>query len=125
MLKSFAGTFQSDGYGLYESLKRDRTDLRRVACWAHARRKFHEAIRDDGPRSREIIAMIAPLYGIEKVARESGLSPEARKDLRQQHAPKVLDRLHGRLLELNPARVGSPVLPKSPLGKAIRYTLNQ
>jgi hypothetical protein len=125
MLKSFAGTFQSDGYGLYESLERDRPDLRRVACWAHARRKFHEAIPDDGPRSREIIAMIAPLYGIEKVARESGLAPEARKDLRQQHAPAMLDRLHRRLLELNPARVGSPVLPKSPLGKAIRYTLSQ
>jgi transposase len=125
MLKSFAGTFQSDGYGLYESLERDRSDLRRVACWAHARRKFHEAIPDDGPRSRGIMAMIAPLYGIEKVARESGLSPEARKDLRNQHAPAMLERLHRRLLELNPARVGSPVLPKSPLGKAIRYTLGQ
>ena len=75
MLKSFVGTFQSDGYGLYESLERDRPDLRRVACWAHARRKLHEAIPDDGPRSREIIATIAPQYGIEKVARESGLSP--------------------------------------------------
>ena len=125
MLKSFAGTFQSDGYGLYESLERDRSDLRRVACWAHARRKFHEAIPNDGPRSRGIIAMIAPLYGIEKVARESALSPEARKDLRDQHAPAMLERLHRRLLELNPARAGSPVLPKSPLGKAIRYTLGQ
>ena len=60
-----------------------------MACWAHARRKFHEAIPDDGPRSRGIIAMIAPLYGIEKVARESGLSSEARKDLRNQHAPAM------------------------------------
>jgi len=125
MLKSFAGTFQSDGYGLYESLERDRPDLRRVACWAHARRKFHEAIPDDGPRSRAIIAMIAPLYGIEKVARESGLSAEARKELRHQHVPSMLERLHRRLLELEPGRVGSPVLPKSPLGKAIRYTLGQ
>jgi transposase len=125
MLKSFAGTFQSDGYGLYESLERDRSDLRRVACWAHARRKFHEALTDDGPRSRQIIALIAPLYGIEKVARESGLSPEARKELRQQKAPSMLERLHRHLLELDPARVGSPVLPKSPLGKAIRYTLSQ
>jgi transposase len=125
MLKSFAGTFQSDGYGLYESLERDRPDLRRVACWAHARRKFHEAIPDDGPRSRAIIAMIAPLYGIEKVARESALSAEARKELRNQHAPAMLERLHRRLLELEPGRVGSPVLPKSPLGKAIRYTLGQ
>ena len=125
MLKSFSGTFQSDGYGLYESLERDRSDLRRVACWAHTRRKFHEALTDDGPRSREILALIAPLYGIEKVARESGLSAEARKELRQQNAPAMLDRLHRRLLELDPARVGSPVLPKSPLGKAVRYALSQ
>ena len=112
MLKSFAGTFQSDGYGLYESLERDRSDLRRVACWAHVRRKLHEAL-------------IAPLDGIEKVARESGLSPEARKDLRQQKASAMLERLHRHLLELDPVRVGSPVLPKSPLGKAIRYTPSQ
>jgi hypothetical protein len=50
--------------------------------------------------------MIAPLYGIEKVARESGLSAEARKELRQQHAPEILERLHRRLLELEPGRVG-------------------
>ena len=37
----------------------------------------------------------------------------------------MLDRLHRRLLELDPARVGSPVLPKSPLGKAVRYALSQ
>ena len=59
------------------------------------------------------------------MARESGLSPEAQKDLRNQHAPAILYRLHRRLLELNPARLGSPVLPKSSLGKAIRYTLDQ
>jgi len=67
MLKSFEGTLQSNGYGLYESLEKGQSDLSRVACWAHARRKFNEAIPDDGPRSRGFIAMIAPLYGIEKV----------------------------------------------------------
>ena len=96
-----------------------------MACWAHARGKFHEAIPDDGPRSREIIAMIAPLYGIEKGTREGGLSPEAWKEQRQRKAPAILERLHRHLLELDPARVGSPVLPKSPLGKAIRYALSQ
>ena len=57
--------------------------------------------------------MIAPLYGIEKVARESALSAEARKELRNQHAPAML--------ELEPGRVGSPVLPKRQLGKAVRW----
>jgi hypothetical protein len=76
-------------------------------------------------RAKEIIAVIAPLYGIEKVARESGLSAEVRKELRQMNAPAMLDWLHRRLIELEPRRVGSPVLQKSPLGQATRYTLGQ
>ena len=83
---------------MYGAMERDRAHLRRVACWAHARRKFHEAIGDDAARAKEIIALIAPLYGIEKVARESGLSAEARKELRQMNAPAMLDRLHRRLI---------------------------
>lgn len=125
MLKDFHGTFQSDGYGLYEALERDRKDLRRVACWAHARRKFHEALEDDAARAREFLILIASLYGLEKEAREGGYTPEARKALRQEKAPALLDRLHRRLLELEPGKATSPVLLKSPLGKAIRYTLGQ
>ena len=125
MLKSFEGTIQRDGYALYGAMERDRAHLRRVACWAHARRKFHEAIGDDAARAKDIIALIAPLYGIEKVARENGHSAETRKELRQMNAPAMLDRLHRRLIELEPRRVGSPVLQKSPLGQAIRYTLGQ
>ena len=67
------------------------------------------------PAAVPCAAMIAPPYGIENVARESGWLPETQKDLRQKHAPAKLDRLHRRLLELNPARVGSPALPKNPL----------
>jgi|GEM_PF-6028344 len=97
----------------------DRSNLRRAACWADARRKFHEALTDNRQRFREIITLIASLCGIEKVAREKGLLPEAWKELRQRKGPAMLDRLHRHLLELDSARVGSPVLPKSPLGKAI------
>jgi hypothetical protein len=57
LLKSFAGTFQSDGYGLYESLERDRSDLRRVGCWAHARLKFNEAIPHDDPRIEPTVVL--------------------------------------------------------------------
>ena len=107
------------------AMERDRSHLRRVACWAHARRKFQEAIGDDAGRAKEIIALIAPLYGIEKVACESGFSAEARKEVRQMNAPAMVDRLHRRLIEVEPGQVGSPVLQKSPLGQAIRHTLGQ
>ena len=125
MLRDFRGTFQSDGYGVYESIERQRPDLRRVGCWAHARRKFHEALEDDAARAREFIAWIARLYAVEKEAREQGLTPEARKALRGERVPEVLARLRGRLEELEPGKATSPVLLKSPLGMAIRYTLGQ
>jgi transposase len=41
------------------------------------------------------------------------------------NAPAMLDRLHRRLIELQPGRVGSPVLQKSLLGQAIRCTIGQ
>jgi hypothetical protein len=39
-----------------------------VACWAHARCKFYEAISDDAARAKEIIALIAPLKLQKKIA---------------------------------------------------------
>ena len=41
------------------------------------------------------------------------------------NALAMLDRLHRILIELQPRRVGAPVLQKSPLRQAIRYTLGQ
>src|SRR5487761_2078495 len=44
-LKSFRGKLQTDGYGVYESLARERGDeLILIGCWAHARRGLHEAL---------------------------------------------------------------------------------
>jgi transposase len=125
MLKDFLGTFQSDGYGLYEAMERDRKDLRRVACWAHKRQMFHEALEDDVARARELLVLIAGLYLIEKETREGANTPKARKALRREKAPALLYRLHCWRLELEPGKASSPVLLKSPLGKAIRYTLGQ
>ncbi len=59
------------------------------------------------------------------MARESGLSLAARKELRQQKAPAISERLHRFFLELDPARKASPVLPKIQLGTAICYTMSQ
>ena len=125
MLRDFRGTFQTDGYALYESMERQRADLRRVGCWAHARRKFHEALEDDGARAREFILLIGKMYAVEREARERALTSDARKALRAERVPEVLARLRRRLEELEPGKVTSPVLLKSPLGMAIRYTLGQ
>ena len=45
--------------------------------------------------------------------------------MRLQGAPAILQAIHERLIALEPGRISSLILPKSPLGKAISYTLGQ
>ncbi|MDY7110165.1 MAG: IS66 family transposase [Planctomycetota bacterium] len=122
---------QADAFGGYDGIYEGRTggEVTEVACWAHARRKFYDA-REAAPAIRaEALARIGRLYLIERVARELAqrrgrdLAAE-RLRLRQKFAVPRLARLKEWLLSLR-AECGGPVLPKSPLGKAIRYAMNQ
>jgi hypothetical protein len=67
-----------------------------------------------------VLAMIAQLYGVEKLARERGiLGGEERRILREQGARPVLNELHAYLLGIR-----AEVRPKSPVGRAVAYALN-
>ena len=89
-----------------------------MACWAHARRKFFDAVRSSPRESHQILEWVGQLYDIEDRARES--SAEARLSLRRQEAVPVLDRIERYLAELS-----CRALPKSALGKAVSYAQNQ
>ena len=62
------------------------------------------------------LLLIAQLYGVEKQAR--GLVAEERLGLRQQKSRPILDKLHNYLVEIE-----AGVLPKSPAGRVVRYSL--
>ena len=64
--------------------------------------------------------LIARLYAVEDRAKTLALSAEQRRALRQRVSARLMGKLHHYLLELKPE-----VLPKSPSGAAVRYTLNQ
>jgi transposase len=72
-----------------------------------------------------MIALMAQLCGVEKAPRDGQLTAEARHDLRLQGAPAILQAIHERLIALESRRINSLILPKSPIGKAISYTLGQ
>jgi hypothetical protein len=119
-LKEFMGKLQTDGYGVYESLARERGgELILIACWAHARRGFHEAL-GEGRAAAWIVGQIGQLYAVEKVLREHRAGPGLRAAGRAWQSRPVLLRLR-RALELIRRRV----LPKSLLGQAIDYTLSR
>jgi len=116
-LKEFIGALQSDGYIVYDEFKNDKNIIL-LACMAHARRKFEQAMENDPLRAGYVLEKIQALYMVEREAKEKELAPEKRKELRQKKSLPVLDELKKWLIENEPA-----ALPKSAIGKAIRYTL--
>jgi transposase len=119
-LKEFKGKLQTDGFGVYESLARERNgELILIGCWAHARRGFHEALAE-GRAAAWIVGQIGQLYAAEKALREHRAGPALRAAVRAWQSRPVLARLR-RALEIIRRRV----LPKSLLGQAIDYTLNR
>lgn len=116
-LKNYKGYLQTDGYAAYNQFD-DVPGITTLNCWAHARRKFIDARSFDDAKASEILTQIQQLYAVEKDCVESNYTPEQIKDYRQLHAIPVLKVLHKILKNQLTAS-----LPKSPLGKALQYTL--
>ena len=117
-LKQFKGALQADGYAGFDQLYQEGKIVE-AACWAHARRKFHEIHQATGsPIAAEAIARIGQLYAIEQEIR--GQAPEHRSSVRQQRAGPLLNALHGWL-----CATLSSVSAKSDLALAIRYSLSR
>jgi hypothetical protein len=116
-LKGYRGYLQADAYGGYDAFFKDPArGLIEVACWAHARRYFHKALESDQEHMGLALFQIAELYRVEEEARPLGA--EERLRLRQLQSRPILDKLRNYLEELELV-----VLPKSPEGRAVRYTL--
>lgn len=119
-LQPFQGRLQADAYSGYDALYDDpKRDVIEIACWAHARRKFYEAQSSDPMRSMIVMAYIRLLYDVEHEAREQKLKADGRRQLRQAKSAPILKDIR-RYLQTEQAHV----LPKSPVGEAIGYTLN-
>lgn len=121
LLPDFSGILQSDGYTVYEAIER-KQEVQLIHCMAHARRKFVEAQNTDPPRANYFLERARKLYMIERKAREVQMSDQERLLLRQQEAIPLLDEL-GRWLKEQ--YTSAKLLPASPIGKAIAYTLKR
>jgi transposase len=117
-LANFRGTIQTDAYEVYDSLKKVLTDLVRIGCAAHSRRKFHRALKDGDRRAIWFIGQFRLLYRLEREAKS--LTPDQRHQLRQQQAAPIWALLKERAQALQPQ-----LLPQSSLGKAVSYLINE
>ena len=119
MLRNFAGILQTDGYAAYDKV--GAPGMVHAACWAHARRKFVEALKlnaKDAEAARMVARMDA-LFAIDTEARDAAMSIEQRHALRTEKAAPLVAVLREELLGLQKS-----TLPKSALGQAVNYTLS-
>jgi transposase len=117
----FTGTVQCDGYVAYPSFaNRSEGRITLAACWAHARRKFHEATESAPQRAGWLLLQIQHLYRIEKHLRQTKAGPRQRQALRSSQSRMITERIHKAITRLKLSRRH---LPRSAMGRAIDYTL--
>ena len=117
-LKGYKGYLHTDGYAGYHSLPEE---IVIVGCWAHARRKFDEALKSmlekdrEGSGAFEGKRFCDKLFLIERHL--ANLSPDERFQQRQEQAKPILDEFHTWL--------NAQHIMKNPFGQAVTYMLDQ
>jgi hypothetical protein len=130
-LEGYRGYLQADALAQYEGLYAE-DQIQHVCCWAHARRKFVAALEGGDERAQAALTWMAQLYAIERElppllppsddpaqAGPRRQREEQRRLVRQQRARPLLAELQKWLTEQK-----GQVLPKSVLGQAVGYALN-
>jgi transposase len=123
-LQTFEGYFQADAFTGFDKLYDDKgqgASIIEIACWAHVRRRFYESAQGTAKDSlaHEGLAFIQALYKIEALVRKQTLTPDQTKAWRHERARPILARFQAWLCYQQ-----TRILPRSPLGEAIAYTLN-
>jgi len=118
VLKDSKGVLLADAFSGYNRICTPDGRIR-AGCWAHARRKFFEA-KDSAPEAQPVLDYIKALYQIEyDVANLDALGSAQHLEIRKDRAGPILLELNRYLREQEDTHP-----PKSPMGKAICYVLN-
>jgi hypothetical protein len=117
----YQGYIHCDGYGGYDALSAKSPEIILSGCMYHARRKFAEIVKVTNATEGvacDVLKFIAMLAKIEDEIKS--LSVADKFTIRLEKAEPILKELHDYLMAVYPR-----VVPKSPLGTAVSYTLNQ
>lgn len=110
-LDGYTGVLVADASSTFDQLYANGKILE-AGCWAHARRKFEEAL-DHAPAAHEAVAFIAGLYAVEHDVRDRG------EDLAVARRERTVPQLAMFRTWLDDQ--AEQQLPKSPMGKAVAY----
>ncbi len=116
-LENYHGYLQCDGYKAYDKLGQ-LPSIELVGCHVHARRYFVKAKDAGDKRAEDVLLIYRKIYKHEHAC--SQLDAQEKKVYRLENTKPLLDELKTWLDQKS-----ITVLPKSPLGKAIKYSLGQ
>ena len=116
LLKDFKGALQTDGYAAY-NVYEDKKGVTLLGCWAHVRRYFEEALKEDKTRAGYALEQIGLIYAVEREADDKELSFAQRAELRERLSYPIMVAFEKWLVREYPQ-----VMPKGRIGKAIKYT---
>lgn len=119
-LGSWDGILQTDGYQAYEGVGGPK--LVHVGCWAHARRKFVDAVKVNGDDAAavQMVLRMDGLFLVDRDARQKQMTADERLAARRQHLETWAEEIRQECEKLS-----RTVLPRTALGKAVSYTLSQ
>jgi transposase len=118
-LKNFKGTLQVDGYEGYADII-TKNSLTHAACMDHVRRRFEKALSFDKVRAAHALDTMKQWYMVEREARERNLTFDERLALRKEKVTASMAAFKTWMQQQL-----AEVLPKSPIGVALQYALNQ
>ena len=115
ILGQYQGVLQCDGYTVYDKIAKT-SDITLAGCLAHVRRKYIDAKPQDPIRAQYALDLFSKIYAQEKQAKLSA----DRQQYRAEHIMPLMDQLKEWI-----TKESIIVLPKSIIGKAMTYTINQ
>lgn len=116
ILGAYKGAVQCDGYDAYDQFEKN-DNITVYGCWAHARRKFVDALNENNRLATEALCFIRKIYKVESDANKAGLNADELKEQRLKISYPTI-----RLFETWMKETYLKVLPNSKMGDAIEYT---
>jgi transposase len=116
LLHNYKGAVQTDGYEAY-SIYENKKGVLLLGCWAHARRKFIEALKEDKAGAQYALEQIGLIYGVESMAEDQELDYQKKAELRARLAYPILFGFERWIVSYMPK-----ALPKGRMSQALTYT---
>ena len=120
LINGFSGILQSDAYAAYANYAALHPEITLAACWAHAFRKFRDAIEHEPVHAKLIMGLISKIYKLEEEWDKKSVNDDERKALRAEHSMPIAQTIKTKL----DAYAADMTIPKNKFREALTYAAN-